>query len=80
MTKQEITSTISNNKGMRLLFSFGLLFISAIVCFLFIKSTIDWATFAKTELNRMKDSEYNDVVDKINLKFNYIKRMDQIEK
>lgn len=62
------------NKGLRFLFSFSLLILSSILCFLIVKNTVDWATYAKTELNRYNDTRAKALVDKINEKFNFIRR------
>ncbi len=62
------------NKGLRFLFSLLLLILSSILCFLIVKNTVDWATYAKTELNRYNDIRAKALVDKINEKFNFIRR------
>ncbi len=68
--------TLHQSKGLRLMISFLLLVITSLCVFMLVKSTIEWATNGKAELNRMKDNKNNLLVDKINDRFNYIRRVE----
>lgn len=68
--------TLHQSKGLRLIISFLLLVVTSLCVFMLVKSTIEWATNGKAELNRMKDNKNNLLVDKINDRFNYIRRIE----
>lgn len=65
---------MKTNRGMRFLFSFLFLILASVISFMIVKSTVDWATYSKTEMNRQRDSRCKFVVDQINEKFGYIRR------
>lgn len=67
---------VKTNRGLRFLYAFALLIASSIICFLIVKSTVDWATYSKSELNRYRDARTKHIADMINNKFNYIRRAD----
>lgn len=62
------------NKGARFLISFTLLLITSVISFLLVKSSVDWATNSKTELNRFREEKAKYLSDLINDKFSYIRR------
>ena len=64
------------SRSNRLMISFGFLILSSIILFIIVRKTVDWATNAKSELNRYRDARAKHIADSINEKFNYLKRMD----
>lgn len=64
------------SKGTRFLISFALLIVSSLVSFFIVKSSVDWATHSKTELNRFNEAKAKHISEMINEKFNYIRRTD----
>eukprot|EP00340_Litonotus_pictus_P005704 CAMPEP_0170519016 /NCGR_PEP_ID=MMETSP0209-20121228/4570_1 /TAXON_ID=665100 ORGANISM="Litonotus pictus, Strain P1" /NCGR_SAMPLE_ID=MMETSP0209 /ASSEMBLY_ACC=CAM_ASM_000301 /LENGTH=314 /DNA_ID=CAMNT_0010804783 /DNA_START=185 /DNA_END=1129 /DNA_ORIENTATION=- len=64
------------NKGIRFLISFGMLLASSIISFLLVKSSVDWATYSKGELNRFNEAKSKEIAEIINEKFSYVRRND----
>ncbi len=64
------------SKKDRLLVGFLILVISSIVVFFIIRKSVDWATKAKSELNKYKDLRSRHIIDTINKKYNYIRLSD----
>jgi hypothetical protein len=62
------------NKGLRLCYSLSFLIISAIVVFLLVKSTVDWATIAQHQLNRINDLKAREFTNRIADRFNLYER------
>lgn len=65
---------VKTNRGLRFLYSFFLLIASSIICFLIVKSTVDWATYYKLELNKYNETRNKYISDQINEKFKFLKR------
>ena len=68
------TIDIRLNKGLRLCYSLSFLIISAIVVFLLVKSTVDWATIAQHQLNRLNDIKAREFTNRIADRFNLYER------
>ena len=62
--KLKIEKTI--NRLSRFLWSLLLVIIVTIIVFFFIKSSIDWATSSRQELNKLKDQRMRDVTEILN--------------
>jgi hypothetical protein len=43
---------------------------SSILCFILVKSSVDWAGTSKMDLNKMRDEELSKTTDEINLAYN----------
>jgi predicted PurR-regulated permease PerM len=54
------------NRLSRFLWSLLLVIIVTIIVFFFIKSSIDWATSSRQELNKLKDQRMRDVTEILN--------------
>ena len=64
------------NKGLRFLQSFILLLVSSALTYLFVKTSVDWATYSKGELNKYRDLKASLITTAVNNRFNYIRRTD----
>jgi translation elongation factor EF-1alpha len=60
------------NRLFRFLGAFLIVLVQSLGCFLFIKSSVDWATASQTELNKIKMTQFEDVTKKVKEKFSFI--------
>ena len=61
---------ITNTRTLKILWVILIVTFSSILCFLLLKSSVDWAGVSKMDLNKMKEEEYSKFSEEINLVFN----------
>jgi hypothetical protein len=63
----------SGNRLVRLVWSIVLVLAISALCFIFVKTSIDWAQNSKQELNRIKENHFRAITDDINRKYSFIR-------
>jgi hypothetical protein len=63
----------SRNRLVRLVWSIVLVLVISALCFVFVKTSIDWAQNSKQELNKMRENHFRAITDDINKKYSFIR-------
>ena len=63
----------SRNRLVRLIWSVVIVLIISALCFVFVKTSIDWAQSSKQELNKMKENHFRAITDDINRRYSFIR-------
>ena len=74
--KYFILAEQTTNRFMRFVWASLIVLITSIACFLLVKGSIDWATSSKTELNKLKANQLEEVTKEINTKYSYVMNTD----
>ena len=70
----------TKNRLLRMIWAFLLVLLISAICFVLVKSSIDWVNIfiiqaqnSKQELNKMKDNRLRAIADDINRKYSFIR-------
>lgn len=75
-TQLQEVSNFKSSRHKRLILSLIIFTFFSFIFFVLFRKTVDWASSAKSELNRYKDAKAKYLIEKIDSKFNYILQID----